>query len=412
MTEELDLATWPIFHRMSRRGLLVSFEKLETLLADVQAQKEEQLVLTEVFAERPLNPMSGDDVARWMVEQGMVGKKTKGGRLTTDERALLQHDHPALNAVLEYRGLQKLESTFILPTLEVAKRDPHPDTLGGVVHPRWKLTRVRSGRVSTEDPNLLAFPSRTEMGKKVRSCFVARPGYKMVSIDYSQLEPRIAAALSQDERLLAIYREGRDLYTEVGADLGVSRTVAKTLTLGTFYGMGGNKLYESLLAAGVVQGNPPIPLFDLEACDELLKRWFETYRGVQRLVNETVAAARADGGWARTVGGRGRFLPGLFITGWGWPAAKLREEAERQCFNHWIQGTGMEELRKAMLKVDAQYTGVFPLLAIHDEMVYEVPKQDADVIANDLAGIMASKMRGVELKTEWTVGDDWGSLKV
>ena len=409
-TEELDLATWPIFTKMSKRGILVSFEKMDALLCDVQAQMEEQLALVEIYAERPLNPMSGDDVAAWMTTQKMRGKFTHGGRLSTDERALSQHDHPALNAVLEYRGLKKLESTFILPTLEIAKKDPYPEMLGGVIHPKWRLTKVRSGRVASENPNLLAFPSRTEMGKKVRACFVARPGYRMVSVDYSQLEPRIAAALSQDEKLLKVYAEGRDLYTEVGADLGVSRTVAKTLTLGTFYGMGGMKLFESLVAAGVVQGNPPVPLFDLEACEGLLKRWFEVYTGVKRLVQGTVAKARECGGWAYTVGGRGRLLPGLFLTGQGWPCGKLREEAERQCFNHLIQGTGMEMLREAMLRVDSVCPSVHPLLAIHDEMVYEMLAKD-EAGAQDVATLMATEFQGVELKTSYTVGDTWGSLK-
>ena len=407
-TEELDLATWPIFSKMSRRGLLVSFDKMEALLADVQAQMEEQLALIECFAGRKLNPMSGDDVARWMVEQHMGGKHTKGGRLTTGKQALQQHEHPVLDAVLSYRGLEKLESTFILPTLEIAKRDPAPG--GGIIHPRWRLTKVRSGRVASESPNLLAFPSRTEMGKRVRSCFIARPGFKLISADYSQLEPRTSAVLSQDERLLAIYREGRDLYIEVGTDLGVPRTVAKTLTLGTFYGMGGQKLFESLVAEGVVQGDPSVPVFDLETCDALLKRWFEVYSGVKRLVDETVVAARQAGGWAYTVGGRGRLLPGLFLSGWGWPLAKLREEAERQCFNHLIQGTAAETMKAAQVRVDANVPEFMPQLQIHDELVGEVREDRAEEVAARVAAQMHTTFQGVELKTDVSIADCWGDL--
>lgn len=409
--EMLDLATWPIFYRMSQRGLLVSWMKLDALLSYVRDQMQQEFEITQILAGRQINPMSGDDVAKWMIEQGMHGKKTMGGRLSTNERALEQHDHPLLDAVLEYRGLKKLETTFILPTMQAAKKHPEYLMHGGVVHPKWRLTKVRSGRVACEDPNLLAFPSRTELGKRMRSCFVARTGYKFVSVDYSQLEPRIAAGLSQDERLLKIYNEDRDLYTEVAADLGVSRTVAKTLTLGTLYGMGGMKLYESLIAAGCVSGEPPIPDYDLDKCEDLLEQWFNTYSGVKRLVAQTIEAAKDNEGWAVTVGGRGRLLPGLFVQGWGWPCGKIREEAERQCFNHLIQGTGMECLRKAMLAVDASPWGYYPLLAIHDELIYEVPAGDAEAWAKGISHTMEGEFHGVTLKTTASIADNWGELK-
>jgi DNA polymerase I len=399
-TEELDLATWPIFYRMSKRGLLVSAERLDALKAEVGSKAEEQLELCTALG-GPANPSSGDQVAAWMVANGMVGKRTEGGRLATDERSLVTHSHPVLDAVLAYRGYRKLEGTFIDPVIEIATRT------GGTIHPRWRLTKVKSGRVATENPNLLAFPSRDEMGRKVRSCFVARRGYRMVSVDYSQLEPRIVAALSEDEKLVSIYANDRDLYTEIAGELVVTRQAAKVLTLGILYGMSGRRLEEQLRLSG--QDG-----FDLEACDRLIERWFEAYPGVKRLVEETLTKARAEGGWARTVGGRGRLLPGLFLDGAGWPAGKLREEAERQAFNHLIQGTGMECLKQAMLQVDRVVpVDAHPLLAIHDELVYEVPDGEAaERYAHLIAkGCMERTFGKVLLKTSTAIADDWGSLK-
>ena len=409
--EALDLSVWPIFFRMSRRGLMVSFERLEALLAEVRAKKEEQLFLCGEFAGRPINPNSGDDVGAWLAEQGFTGKRTKTThRLATDERSLSQYDHPAIDCILQYRGLNKLEGTFILPVIEKAEQDRVEGMLCGVVHPRWRLTKVRSGRVATEDPNLLAFPSRDEMGKKVRSCFVARPGYKFVSADYSQLEPRIVAALSGDPKLLRIYGEDRDLYLEIANDLIVTRTVAKILTLGILYGMGPHRLYEQLLLAGC-KNDDGSPIYSEDACGALIEKWFATYPSVRKLVQGTINKARAANGWAFTHGLRGRFLPGLFLEGRYWPNSKLREEAERQSFNHIVQGTGMECLKEAMVRIDqANLPDIHFLLAIHDELVFEVPEGSV-FAAPAIVEHMRTNFCGVELKVSASEAGDWGSLE-
>jgi DNA polymerase-1 len=422
-THELDLAVWPIFYSMTQRGLLASFDRLDALAKDVKAQMEEQSCLIEQFCGREVNPASGDDVAKWLATEGIAGKRTPSGRLATDERSMGQlPQHPGIDAILEHRGLKKLLGTFIEPTIEQAQKDVVLNTpLYGKVHPKWKLTRVKSGRVACEDPNLLAFPSRTEIGKKMRSCFIARPGFKMLSIDYSQLEPRIVAALSGDPSLLGIFADDRDLYTEIAAMLNVTRTVAKTLTLGILYGMGEKRLFEQLVMVGCVVGTPPIPVYDIPACGGLIKRWFDTYPGVKKLVEKTLEKARSTG-HATTHYGRERYLPGLFVTGNRWPASFVRQEAERQAFNHLIQGTGMECLKRAMVAVDRAglglgchgshgYVAAYPLLAIHDELIYEVPESTAGVIEEAVTTLMSVDFEGVKLKVSSCLGDDWGELK-
>jgi len=401
--EDLDLATWPIFHKMTQRGLLASLEKLEDLKTEVLARAEEQLEVTKAISQdQDFNPGSSQQLAAWMAQQGLTGKTTKShDRLATDERSLSAHEgNPMIDAVLEYRGLVKLEGTFISPTMELAKQDPVEGLYAGIVHPKWKLTRVRSGRVSTENPNLLAFPSRDEMGRRVRSCFIARSGYKFLSVDYSQLEPRVVTGLSQDSELLKVYLHGLDLYNRISSSLGVSRQVAKIVTLGVLYGMGDKRLQEQLALAGTI--------LSIEECGALIGRWFRTHRGVQKLVEKIYAVSRQQNGWVFTDGGRGRFLPGLVLTGYGWPVNMLREEAERQAFNHVIQGTGMEQLKRAMIKVDKLSHG-YLLLAIHDELLMEVPQAMDD--PTEICNAMETRFYDVPLQVSWNMASDWGALK-
>lgn len=428
--EQLDLATWPMLYSMTKRGLLVDRERLKTLQIRVEAEMETALAKLESLTGKPINPNSGVQVAAWMEDEGLSGKLTRGkDRLSTSERDLKLHVNPVIDSVLEYRGLSKLKSAFILPTLGYSAFD-------GRIHPKWKPTRVASGRLACgkegavktyslwDSPNLMAFPTRDEIGREMRRCFIADPGYTYFSIDFSQIEPRLAAAISKDPELLAVYHEGRDLYSEVASALfGIPvppnwktnvewlkkyRLPAKIITLGVFYGMGARKLYEELLRQGC--GTPEAPRFDIEACEALLQKWFETYAGVAALVDQTLAEARRAGGWASTALGRRRFLPALFLPGMRYPESKLREEAERQVFNHLIQGTAQEQMKFAMLRVwpAAQRREFEPLLQIHDELVGQTLFPET---VKALATTMQTVYDGVDLLTEWTTGSSWGDVK-
>lgn len=420
--EQLDLAVWPLLYTATKRGLLVDRERLKTLQTRVEAEMETALARLESLTGKSINPNSGVQVAAWMEDEGLSGKLTRGkDRLSTSERDLKLHVNPVIDSVLEYRGLSKLKSAFILPTLGYSAFD-------GRIHPKWKPTRVASGRLACgkegavktyslwDSPNLMAFPTRDEIGREMRRCFIADPGYTYFSIDFSQIEPRLAAAISKDPELLTIYREGRDIYTEVArklfgvekVDKQLHRLPAKIVTLGVFYGMGERKLYEELLRWGC--GTPEKPLFDIEACGGLIEKWFETYAGVAALVDQTLAEARRAGGWASTALGRRRFLPALFLPGMRYPESKLREEAERQVFNHLIQGTAQEQMKFAMLRVwpAAQRREFEPLLQIHDELVGQTLFPET---VKTLANTMQTVYDGVDLLTEWTTGDSWGSLK-
>jgi DNA polymerase-1 len=399
-TEELDLAVWPIFHRMSTKGILVDYRKLEALRDEVDELANAALNKTGELAGRGFNPMSGDQVAEVLSGRGWAfGKMVKSKkRIATDEQSLKLIDDEIIAPILEYRGHIKLLSAFIQPTLEKAKE-------GGRVHPQWKLTRVRSGRVACEDPNLMAFPAREEIGLKVRGCFVADPGKVMFSADYSQIEPRLVAALSEDAALLSVYNDGRDLYVDVQQRLNLQkRLTAKTLTLGIFYGLEGKGLSVRLRGEGINM--------DEEACNDLIKRWFQAYPGVANYKHEVVRKARVAGGRCETKGGRVRTLPGLFLDHRMWPGSKLCDEAERQAFNHVIQGTAQEFMKQGMLAADSPSWD--PLLQMHDELIGQVDEDIAEMLVPCIAEDMEHTNifeTGMNLTTDFETGPDWASLK-
>lgn len=423
--EQLDLAVWPTFVRMSRRGLRVDNAKLLALREEVQLKLDAEQQILNIVAGRELNPHSSHDVARWLTEANLLsGKRTKGGAPSTDERSLtlLADRSPVPGVILECRGLRKLLATFIEPVLD---KTMHGDP---VIHPRWRLTKTRSGRPSMEDPNLLAFPTRDYYGKRVRECFVARPGHKLISIDFSQIEPRVGTALSKDPGLLKVYRDKLDLYadmarrifriihtdTELKQDDQLSRRYrqpAKIIFLGAvMYGMQHKHLYEEFLRWGV--GTPSAPFFSEGDCEDFVRRRFEPYPALGELVNRTVRAALQSDGWALTHGGRGRFVPALLLTGNRWPATTMRAEAERQTFNHLIQGTAQEIMKEAMLRVEAaDLPGLWALLQVYDELVFEVVEALADETKRRLIEIMSTVFEGVAIPAGGSVSASWGGLK-
>lgn len=429
--EQLDYAIYPMLHAMTQRGLRVNQSKLDALQRKVVARMEEVLAELEQLVGHPINPNSGDHVAEWMEEEGFTGRLTPGGdRLSTAERHLKLHVSPVIDLVLEYRGLQKIVGTYIEPCRGYSRFD-------GRIHPRWKPTRVASGRLACgreraskegytqwDSPNLMAFPVRDDWGRALRDCFEADDGFTMFSIDYSQIEMRNMAALSQDPELLRIFREERDIYAEtVPALFGVGipadwkaddewktlyRTPSKVVTLAVGYGIQGRSLFEELLRWGC--GTPDNPRFPLEEVDALIDKWFAHYAGARARMYAACAKARANGGWVETELGRRRFLPALFYQGYRYPQSKMRAEAERQTFNHEVQGISQEDCKRGMVAVwPAAEAGKWePLLQIHDELVGQT--KDPSIVP-ELAALMQAERGGVMLKTEWKTGQTWAEIK-
>ncbi|USN89124.1 MAG: hypothetical protein H6780_01760 [Candidatus Nomurabacteria bacterium] len=334
-------------------------------------------------------------------------KKTAGGQRSTKESELekLRDEHPVITEILRYRELQKLVSTYI---------DTLPQQVGkdGRVHSTLLQTGAATGRMASKDPNLQNIPIRTEEGRLVRGAFVAESGYSLVAIDYSQIELRIAAILSQDANMLEIFRHGEDVHAGVAARVfGVvesevtsdMRRKAKVINFGILYGMGVNALRQNLGGETT-----------RAEAQEFLNAYFQTFTRLAEYLEDTKTFARQHG-YTETLIGRRRRFPGIMSS-----VSFIRAQAERMAINAPIQGTAADCMRIAMLRIAAYIDGlqkdeVRMLLQVHDELVFEIKtnalsshtKKIVEVMENVLSD---EERRGVPLKVEVKVGNNWHDM--
>ncbi len=323
-----------------------------------------------------------------------VIKRTKTARSTDAEvlDALSEH-HPLPAIILEHRHLAKLKSTYIdtLPTLV------NPET--GRIHTRYSQTVAATGRLSSNDPNLQNIPIRTEVGRAIRAAFVAPPGFRLLSADYSQIELRILAHLSHDPEFVEAFRTNDDVHArtaagifhvERGAVTAPMRRVAKTINFGVIYGMGDSALAKRL---GVPR----------EEAASFIEAYFKRYAGVRAYLDRSLEEARGAGG-VTTLLGRRRFLPDLAS---GNRASRL--QAERIAQNTPIQGTAADILKAAMIKLRAPVVpGARMLLTVHDELIFEVPEgSEAEVGARVKATMEGVAKLDVPLVVEVGSGKTW-----
>jgi DNA polymerase I len=337
-----------------------------------------------LFTERKLKPV----------------RKTKTG-FSTDVVVLqeLAREDPVPELILRHRTLAKLKSTYVdsLPKLV------HPET--GRLHTNFHQTGTATGRLSSRDPNLQNIPIRDEAGRKIRQAFIPREGWRFVSADYSQIELVVLAALSGDEALSGAFAAGEDVHRATGALIfGVDpedisseqRRIAKTINFGVMYGMSAFRLSRDL---GLPRGE----------ADAFIERYFETYSGVRRFIDETVAAAEKSG-YVATLFGRRRGLPDINSRN-----RTVRMQAQRIAVNTPIQGTAADIVKRAMIKVSRRLTdeglAARLLLQVHDELIVEAPPEELSAVETLLKEEMVSAVQlAVPLKVNVETGENWGSL--
>jgi DNA polymerase-1 len=328
-------------------------------------------------------------------------RRTKTG-LSTDARALQQlvDQHPFVPKLLEYRELAKLKNTYIdaLP--------PLVDPVDGRIHTTYDQTVAATGRLSSTDPNLMNIPVRSELGKQIRKAFVPEEGNVLLSVDYSQIELRVMAHLSEDPILVDVFARGEDVHTETAsriyglepADLGtMHRSVAKMVNYGLAYGMGAPGLAERL--------NVPV-----EEAHEIMDAYLDQFGGVADFLDSVVTQAHKDG-FTTTMFGRRRYLPEL---GSGNP--RMRAIGERQALNAPIQGSAADIMKLAMVQVEkdleAAGVGTKMILTVHDELVFEVPRGEEEsagpLVEAAMTGVCAMK---VPLVVDLSFGGDWAAAK-
>ncbi len=304
-----------------------------------------------------------------------VLKKTASGAPSTDEEVLekLAEDYPLPKLLLEHRGLSKLKSTY-------SDKLPASADANGRVHTNYGQAIAVTGRLSSSDPNLQNIPIRTAEGRRIREAFIAPPGHCIVSADYSQIELRIMAHISEDAGLLDAFSKGEDIHrataSEVfGAPLGEvtseQRRYAKVINFGLIYGMSAFGLASNL---GI----------EREAARSYIDRYFMRYPGVAKYMESTRALAKRQG-YVETVFGRRLWLPEINS-----PNGPRRGGAERAAINAPMQGTAADLIKLAMIAVDRwiqeDSLGTRLVMQVHDELVLEVPDAEADLVRAAGAG--------------------------
>ncbi|RMG18885.1 MAG: DNA polymerase I [Deltaproteobacteria bacterium] len=397
--ESLEAPLSMVLARMEMAGVKVDVEKLNALSAAYGERIARLEAEIHALAGRPFSILSPKQLAVVLFEDlGLpVKKRTKTGP-STDVTVLeaLAEAHPLPRAVLQYRALTKLKSTYIdaLPALV------HPET--GRIHTSFSQTTAATGRLSSSDPNLQNIPIRTEDGRRIREAFVAEKGAVLLSADYSQIELRILAALAEDPALIEAFRQGEDIHTRTASEiLGVpaeavtpeQRRIAKAINFGILYGMSAFRLARDL---GL----------ERREAQAFIDEYFRRYAGVKRWIDRTLEEAR-EHSMVRTLFGRRRILPDLHSQN-----RNVRAAAERIAVNTPIQGTAADIIKKAMLLVDeglaAESPGARMILQVHDELVLEVPEADAERVAAWLRHTMEGVVQlSVPLQVEVGMGANW-----
>jgi DNA polymerase-1 len=327
-----------------------------------------------------------------------VVKKTASGAPSTDEEVLekLAADYPLPARILEHRGLAKLKRTYTDKLAGLA--DPQT----GRVHTHYAQAVAVTGRLSSNDPNLQNIPIRTAEGRRVREAFVAPEGRLIASADYSQIELRIMAHLSEDAALIRAFQEGLDVHRATAAEIfnvGVDqvsseqRRYAKVINFGLIYGMSAFGLARNL---GI----------DNTAAKNYIQTYFARYPGVRQYMDNTRDQAKAQG-YVETVFGRRLYLPEINS-----PNGPRRAGAERAAINAPMQGTAADLIKMSMLKVqaalDTVQNGVLMIMQVHDELVFELPADQIDWVREVVPDLMASVATlRVPLLAEVGVGNNW-----
>ncbi|WP_297448178.1 DNA polymerase I [Ferrovum sp.] len=398
--ETLELPIQQVLWRMERYGVLLDAAVLNQQSTELSGQLSALESQAHVLAGQPFNLNSPKQVQTLLFETlGLpVLRKTPGGQPSTDESVLeqLALDFPLPKLLLDYRTLAKLKSTY---TDALPKRI-NPET--GRVHTHFAQAVAVTGRISSSDPNLQNIPIRTAAGRRVRAAFIAPPGHVLMAADYSQIELRLMAHLSEDPGLLNAFAQGLDVHRSTAAELFAvavdqvtadQRRAAKAINFGLIYGMSAFGLARQLNLTR-------------SAAQHYMERYFQRYPGVALYMEKTRQQAR-EKGYVETLFGRRLFLPELKNSGAG-----RRQAAERAAINAPLQGTAADLIKRAMLAVqgwlDETRSQSRLILQVHDELILEVPEDEVSRLRPHLIRLMegVASLR-VPLSVEVGTGKNW-----
>ena len=398
--QDIEMPLVPVLSRMERTGVLIDANVLAAQSAELTARLDELEKQAFAIAGEEFNLSSPKQLQTILFEKLNlpVVKKTPGGAPSTNEEVLeeLADNHELPRVILEHRSLSKLKTTYTdkLPLMV----DPKTRR----VHTSYHQAVTATGRLSSRDPNLQNIPVRTDEGRRIRQAFIARDGYCIMAADYSQIELRIMAHLSQDKGLLKAFAEGKDIHRATAAEVfGVpldevtadQRRSAKAINFGLIYGMSAFGLARQL---GIPRGE----------AQRYMDLYFERYPGVLEYMARTREHA-AEKGYVETLEGRRLWLPEINSRN-----GMRRKAAEREAINAPMQGTAADIIKKAMIAMDdwlqKENIDALMIMQVHDELVFEVRKEQQAEMAEKIRGLMEAAMKlDVPLKVEAGVGANW-----
>lgn len=404
--EEIELPLIPVLYLAERRGILIDSRFLEKFSRDSAGKLKKLEEKIYESAGTTFNINSPKQLAEVLFEKLKLwapkARKTPGGARSTREEELLKlrEAHPVIRDILKYREIFKLKSTYLdaLPRLADGE---------GRVHTTFLQTGTQTGRLSSAEPNLQNIPIRSELGREIRKAFLASQDFSLVSFDYSQIELRIAAILSGDEKMSRAFREGKDIHAVTAVEVfnvkesmvtPAMRRDAKVINFGILYGMGVNALAQSMEVSR-------------ERAETFWEEYFRDFAGVAAYVEKIKKEVRAKG-YVQTLFGRRRYLPEIYSS-----AEYIQKEAERMAVNAPIQGTAADIAKLAMIRaqefIDKNFKGrAFQLLQIHDELLFEVKKDALRDFVPAVKKILESIYQGeIILTAEAKVGDNWAEMK-
>lgn len=400
--QKIEMPLLPLLYRMESLGIYLSTEKFRLLSEELTG--ELSVFESDIYklAGREFNINSPKQLSEILFTDLQIPttniKKTKTGISTASSELGKLQEYPIIQKIESYRELFKLKTTYLdaLPLLVDE---------ASCLHTTFQQAVAATGRLSSTDPNLQNIPARNAWGERIRGAFEARPGRVLVGADYSQIELRIMAHLSQDKSLLASFRNGEDVHRttaaivykvkpeEVTADM---RRQAKVFNFGIMYGMGAFGLAQ---AADITQ----------QEASEFINAYFKKFAGVKIFI-ETLKKGARENKFVETELGRRRYIPEIESANF-----QVVRSAERMAVNMPIQGLEADIVKLAMLAVDeklgAYAADAKPLLQVHDEIIYEVKKEKAEAFGKELQKVLEDVYKiSVPLTVEVSIGDNWGEI--
>ena len=396
--EELERPLTPVLYRMERRGVMLDTKKLKLERENLECGLIDLESKIFSLAGHPFNLASPSQLACVLFdEMGLKkGRKTKTGYSTdNDVLQALKKEHPIASLICDYRELFKLKTTYV----EGLSREMNKKTKK--VHTRFNQTLTATGRLSSVSPNLQNIPIRTERGRRIRAAFICPKNSILIGADYSQIELRVLAHLSDDPHLKKAFLENEDIHQSAASEIfnqtlnkvtSEQRQIAKAVNFGIIYGQGAFSLAESLNISR-------------SEAQDMIDRWYHRFNKVKAYMNAALKQAQKKGE-IQTLFGRKRKIPELFSKN-----IPTRKWGERAAFNAIIQGTASDIVKKAMIKLDQALLAPL-LLQVHDELIFECLKEDEEDQIHDIKKIMQSAVKlKVPLRVSVASGSNWDQAK-